>query len=82
MFEEVIAESTLLKHVMRLHQALEAWELKAIEQLLKAPANNVEVTSRRVDKSNHRLTRVVLEVAEVLGANRAIFAMTGRKNAC
>jgi len=37
MIGEVIAESTLLKFVMRLHQALEAWELDAIEQLLKAP---------------------------------------------
>jgi len=55
MIGEVIAESTLLKFVMRLRQALEAWELKAIEQLLKALANNVEVTSRRFDKSNHRI---------------------------
>jgi len=55
MIGEVIAESTLLKFVMRLRQALEAWEIKAIEQLLKTPANNVEVTSRRVDKRNHRL---------------------------
>jgi hypothetical protein len=30
---------------MRLHQALEAWELGAIEQLLKAPAINVDETS-------------------------------------
>ena len=37
MIGEVIAESTLLKFVLRLHQALEAWELDAIEQILKAP---------------------------------------------
>ena len=55
MIGEVIAESTLLKFVRRLHQALEVWEFIAIEQLLKALANNVEVTSRRVDKRNHRL---------------------------
>jgi|GEM_PF-4362627 len=36
MIGEVIAESTLLKFVMRLYQALEDWELDAIEQILKA----------------------------------------------
>ena len=55
MMGEVIAESTLLKFVMRLHQALEAWELDAIEQILKAPAINVDETSLRVDKKNHWL---------------------------
>ena len=55
MIGEVIAESTLLKFVMRLHQALEAWELDAIEQILKAPAINVDETSLRVDKRNHWL---------------------------
>ena len=55
MIGEVIAESTLLKFVMRLHQALEAWELDAIGQLLKAPAINVDETSLRVDKRNHWL---------------------------
>ena len=55
MIGEVIAEFTLLKFVLRLHQALEAWELDAIEQLLKAPAINVDETSLRVDKLNHWL---------------------------
>jgi transposase len=55
MIGEVIAESTLLKFVMRLHQALEAWELDAIKQILKAPAINVDETSLRVDKRNHWL---------------------------
>jgi len=55
MIGEVIAESTLLKFVLRLHQALEAWELDAIEQILKAPAINVDETSLRVDKLNHWL---------------------------
>ena len=58
MIEEVIVESTLLKFVMRLHQAIEAWELGAIEQLLKATANNVEVTSWRWSINvTHRLDR-------------------------
>jgi len=55
MIGEVIAESTLLKFVMRLHQALEAWELDAIEQIIKAPAINVDETSLRVNKRNHWL---------------------------
>jgi transposase len=49
----VIAESTLLKFVMRLYQALEAWELDAAEQLLKARAISVDETSLRVGKKNH-----------------------------
>jgi hypothetical protein len=53
MIGEVIAESTLLKFVLRLYQVLEAWELDSIEQLLKAPAINVDETSLRVDKKNH-----------------------------
>jgi hypothetical protein len=55
MIGEVMAESTLLKFVLRLHQALEAWEQDAIAQLLKAPAINVDETSLRVDKHNHWL---------------------------
>jgi transposase len=50
---EVIAESTLLKFILRLHEALEAWELQAIGHLLAAPAINVDETSLRVDKKNH-----------------------------
>jgi transposase len=50
---EIIAQATLLKFVLRLHQALEAWEDAAVEQLLKSPAMNVDETSLRVDKKNH-----------------------------
>jgi len=53
MLEVVIAEATLLKFVLRLHQALEDWEVQAIEQLLKAPALHVDETSLRVDRKNH-----------------------------
>jgi len=53
MIGEVISESTLLKFVLRLYQALEAWELHAIDQILKAPAINVDETSLRVAKKNH-----------------------------
>lgn len=51
--EVVIAEATLLKFVLRLHQALGDWEAQAIEQLLKAPALHVDETSLRVDRKNH-----------------------------
>lgn len=50
---KVIAEASLLKFVLRLNLALEQWESKAIEQLLKSPAMNVDETSLRVDKKNH-----------------------------
>jgi len=49
----VISEASLLKFVLRLYQALESCELRATEQLLKAPAINVDETSFRVDKKNH-----------------------------
>jgi transposase len=49
----VIAESTLLRFVLRLHQALEEWEASAIEDILTSPAINVDETSLRVDKQNH-----------------------------
>ena len=49
----IISEASLLKFVLRLHQALESWEFQATEQLLKASAINVDETSLRVDKKNH-----------------------------
>jgi len=49
----VLSEATILRFILRLHQALEAWEQQAIEQLLKAPAIHVDETSLRVDKKNH-----------------------------
>jgi transposase len=50
---ETIAESTLLKFVLRLHEALEPWETQSIEKVLHCPAMNVDETSLRVNKSNH-----------------------------
>jgi len=49
----VISEASLLKFVLRFHQALEAWEIQTTKQLLKAPSINVDETSFRVDKKNH-----------------------------
>ncbi|MGG7055956.1 IS66 family transposase [Nitrosomonas sp. ANs5] len=49
----VIAEASLLKFVLRLHQALENWEYQATEKLLNMPAINVDETSFRVDMKNH-----------------------------
>jgi len=51
--DEVIAESTLLKFILRLHEALAPWEAWAIEQILASSAINVDETSLRVDKKNH-----------------------------
>lgn len=53
MIGSVISEASLLKYVLRLHQALEDWERQAKEQLLKAPSIHVDETSLRVDKKNH-----------------------------
>ncbi len=50
---QVISEATILKYVMQLHQALDAWEQSAIEQILAMPAMHVDETSLRVDKKNH-----------------------------
>jgi len=49
---EVISQASLLKYILRLYEALEQWESKAIEQLLQHPALNVDETSIRVDKKN------------------------------
>ena len=50
--QEVIAEATLLRFVLRLHQALEEWEQASIGEILATPAINVDETSLRVDKKN------------------------------
>jgi hypothetical protein len=49
----VIAEATLLKFILRLHQALATWEHQATELMLNAPAINVDETSFRVNTKNH-----------------------------
>ena len=53
MIGTVIAEATLLKYILRLHQALEGWEQQAIEQALSSHAMHVDETSLRVDQKNH-----------------------------
>ena len=42
MLDGVISESTLLKFVLRCHQALETWKTQAKEQRLRAPAIHVD----------------------------------------
>ncbi len=49
----VIAESTFLKFVLRLHQSLSAWEKSAIKEILEAPSIHVDETSSRVQQKNH-----------------------------
>jgi transposase len=46
-------EASLLKFILRLHQALEHWEQQAIEDLLDQPCLHVDETSLRVDRQNH-----------------------------
>jgi len=53
MINATVSETTLLKFVLRLHQALELWEAQTIEQLLEQPTLNVDETSLRVDRKNH-----------------------------
>ena len=53
MIGQVISEATLLKYVLRLHEALADWEKDAIRQLLQSPAMHVDETSLRVDQKNH-----------------------------
>jgi len=48
----VISEATLLKYVIQLYVALEAWETESIDYLLKQRAMHVDETSLRVDKKN------------------------------
>ena len=50
MIGTILAESTLLKFVLRLHGALAAWEHQAIEAILQTPALHVDETSLRVDQ--------------------------------
>ncbi len=50
---EVIAQSTFLKFITRLYQALESWELNATNRLLLCSTMHVDETSLRVDKKNH-----------------------------
>ena len=50
---KVISEATLLSYVMKLHHALEQWELSAKESLLKRPSIHTDETSLRVDKKNY-----------------------------
>ncbi len=53
MMGTVIAEATLLRFILRLHQALEEWEQVSIQKILSTPAIHVDETSLRVDKKNH-----------------------------
>ena len=50
---QALSEASILKYVLQLHLALEAWEQSAIEQVIKMPSMHVDETSLRVDKKNH-----------------------------
>ncbi len=53
MMGHVLSEATLLSYVMKVHHALERWELSAKETLLKQPCLHTDETSLRVDKKNY-----------------------------
>ncbi len=53
MIDTVISEASLLKYVLRLYQALEVWEMTAIEKLLQAPSIHVDETSFKVERQRH-----------------------------
>lgn len=50
---QTLSEATLLSYVMRLHMALEPWEVQAKQDLLKAPCIHSDETSCRLDKKNY-----------------------------
>jgi transposase len=50
---KALSEAVILKYVMQLHYALQAWEQSAIERLLQMPAIHVDETSLRVERKNH-----------------------------
>ena len=50
---KALSEAIILKYVMQLHYALEAWEQSAIERLLQMPTIHVDETSLRVERKNH-----------------------------
>lgn len=52
MIGEMLSQTTFLKFIVRLYEALESWEAAAALQILKSPAMNVDETSLRVDKKN------------------------------
>ena len=53
MIGQTVSEATLLKFIIRLHEALADWENEAIKQLIQSPAMHVDETSLRVDRCNH-----------------------------
>ncbi len=53
MIDVTLSEASLLKFILRLHHALEPWEISAKAALLAMPAMNVDETSLRVDRRNH-----------------------------
>jgi hypothetical protein len=52
MIGERLSQTTFLKFIVRLYEALEGWETAATLEILKVPAINADETSLRVDKKN------------------------------
>ena len=50
---EILSEASLLKFILRFHEALATWEFNAKKAILQEAAIHVDETSLRVDKKNH-----------------------------
>lgn len=50
---KTLSETSILRYVMQLYVALEPWERRSIEQLLKTRSMHVDETSLRVDRKNY-----------------------------
>jgi transposase len=50
---KLLSQATLLGYIMRLHMALETWEILTKEAILKSAAIHTDETSLRVDKKNY-----------------------------
>ena len=53
LIDVVISESTMLQFILRLHTALENWEIQATQKLLQEAVIHVDETSLRVEKKNY-----------------------------
>ena len=62
-----ISEAVMLKYILQLHEALEAWEQDAINQLLASPFMHLDESSLRLDKKNYWAQLCI--VLEILRSN-------------
>ena len=54
MFGQSLSQASVLKYIWALHNSLEDWEVKAKQEILQAPAINVDETSLKVKSETHK----------------------------